>query len=56
MQIGTAAAAGVGPAAEPLRGHVPQRPDDVAGLGQILLVARLGQPEVGHPDSPVQVE
>ena len=49
-------AAGVGLAVEPLRGHVPQRADDVAGVGQVVVGDRLGQAEVGDPDGPVEVE
>ena len=43
-------------AAERLGGHVPQGAEDVAGVRQVLLVVRLGQAEVGHPDDPVGVE
>src|SRR5205823_4898711 len=46
----------VGPAIEPLRRHVAQRADDVAGLGRTVAPLGLGQPEVGEPDSPLGVE
>ena len=42
-------------AAEPLGGHVAERAQDVAGLGQAV-VARLGQAEVGDPDDPFGVQ
>jgi hypothetical protein len=47
--------AAVGLAAEPLGGHVAERAQDVAGLGQAI-VARLGQPEVSDPDDSLGVE
>jgi len=38
-------------AVETLRGHVAQRADDVAGVGQVVAVSVcLGQAEVGHPN------
>ena len=41
---------------EPLRRHVAQRADDVAGAGQLFASLRLGQAEVGHPDRSLQVQ
>ena len=47
--------AGVALAAEPLGRHVAERAQDVAGLGQAV-VLRLGQAEVGDPDDARVVE
>ena len=41
---------------EPLRGHVADRADDVAGVRQVVALDRLGQPEVGDPDGALSVE
>src|SRR5438270_7794650 len=41
----------VGPAGEPLRRHVAERADDVAGAGRALAALELGQAEVGDPRS-----
>ena len=49
-------ATAVGPAAEALRGHVPQRADDVPLVGQLHRVVRLRQPEVGDPGGPLRVQ
>ena len=46
---------GVPLAPEPLGGHVAERAQDVAGVGQPLVLA-LGQAEVGDPDDPRVVE
>jgi hypothetical protein len=43
-------------AAERLGGHVPQGAEDVTGVGEVLLVVRLGQAEVGDPDDAARVE
>ena len=48
-------AARVGNPPEPLRRHVAQRPQDVAGLGQLLAAFRLGQSEIRDPDDAVAV-
>ena len=48
--------AGVALALEPLRCHVAQRAEDVAGVRQVVGVRRLGQAEVGDPDVPLGVE
>ena len=42
-------AAGVGLPGELLGGHVAKRPHHVAGMGQVVRVAQLRQPEVGNP-------
>ena len=47
---------GVALAVEPLGGHVADGADDVAGVGQVVGVGRLGQAEVGDPDVAVSVE
>ncbi len=47
---------GVARALKPLRRHVPQRADDVAGVRQVLGAGRLGQPEVGHPDVALAIQ
>jgi hypothetical protein len=39
-----------------LRAHVPQRPEQVAGDGQLGMAADQGQPEVGHPQLAAGVE
>ena len=46
---------GVPLAPEPLGGHVAERAQDVAGLGQPVVLP-LGQAEVGDPDHPLGVE
>ena len=33
-----------------LRCHIPQGPHHVAGLGEIIVLCRFGQSEVGNPD------
>ena len=38
---------------EPLRRHVAERAQDVAGVGQVVGLGRLGQAEVGDPDVAV---
>ena len=43
-------------AAEPFRGHVPERADDVALSRQFDGILGLGQPEVGHPGDAFGVE
>ena len=48
--------AGVAPAVEGFGRHVPERAQDVAGVRQVLLVVRLGQAEIGHPDHPGGVQ
>ena len=37
-------------------GHVTQRADHVAGMGEVLRVAQLGQSEVGDPDRAAAVQ
>ncbi len=41
---------------EPLRGHVANRPHDVAGVCQIISLDGLGQSKVGNPGGPVSIE
>ena len=41
---------------EPLRGHVADGAQDVAGVRQVVGLGRLGQAEVGHPDVAVVVQ
>ena len=53
---GIQVAPGVGDAAEPLRGHVPQRPDDVPGVREVARLLGLGQAEIGDPDVAQGVE
>ena len=48
--------AGVALAPEPFGGHVSDRPDDVAGVRQVVVGRRLGQAEVGDPDDPVGIK
>src|SRR5205814_469536 len=40
----------VGPAVEPFRSHVAQRPHDIAGAGQLVGAPRLGESDIGDPD------
>jgi hypothetical protein len=49
-------AAGVGLPVERLRWHEPQGAEKIAGLGQVVLVARLGQAEVGDPNGAAGVD
>ena len=48
-------AAGVGPAVEPLGGHVAEGADDVAGARRAVGALGLGQAEVGHPGDALGV-
>ena len=43
-------------ALERLRRHVAQGAQDVAGVGEVLVVVELGQAEVGDPDGAAGVE
>ena len=45
-----------GLALEPFRSHEADRADDVAGVRQLLRPFGLGQPEVGDPHRPLQIE
>ena len=49
-------AATVRDALEPLRGHVPQGPDQVLRLRQVVPLLELGQAEVGDPDVPQRIQ
>ena len=49
-------AAGVGVAVELFGRHVAERAEDVAGVGQVLLIGGLGEAEVGDPDTAMSVE
>ena len=49
-------APGIGLAAQSLWRQVAQRADHIAGVGQVLAVARLRQAEVGDPDVALGVE
>ena len=49
-------APGVRPPVEPLRAHVPERADDVAGEARAFAALDLRQAEVRHPDRAVGIQ
>ena len=49
-------AAGIGVAGELLRRHVTQRAHHGPGLGHVVVLHRLGQPEIGDPGHALRVQ
>ena len=49
-------ATGIVPAIKGFRRHIAERAEDVAAVGQVLLVLDLGQAKVGHPDGAARIQ